>query len=743
MSICEICGREHPNPFSLLITEDEGKSVCATCFLLAQPSYNQLKHVSAEDIRMSKYPSLNMYLYQKLCEVYDMPLFNETRSSQPAAGKKRNSQKSKENSAMTNLSNIPPEPFFGREKDIQNTFNILGRKNKRNPIILGPAGTGKTAIVYQIARMVRDGAVPEFLKDKEIFELNVSQLVAGTKYRGELEEKFNNILTDFESKNAILFIDDISSITSVGGSTEDSLNVAGLLRPFINSNKVQVIGTSTIEDYRRTIESNKSLSRLFQPVYIEEQPVPEIMELMQVIAPEIAAFHGVTVSSETVEDCVNLADQYIKYRCFPDKAIDLLDMACSRKKSTASSTAASSQAVTDIMNSSEVAQRLNSLPCGVDLVTIFIGSPEVKKNLAECSVYIQNIFDNLEEEGSFVGTDSFTITRKDLSEVVEFWTKIPVRNMSKDYKTNLKAMAPSIKQAVIGQDEAVEAVTAAICRRKLGISKSKRPASFIFVGETGVGKTELAKAITKSMFGSESKMIRFDMSEYMESHSVSKLIGAPPGYVGYNEAGQLTEALRRNPFSVVLFDEIEKAHHDVSNILLQVLDDGRITDAKGEVIDASNAIIILTSNAGANMARGLGFTKGGVRDEETFKKGLMSAFRPEFLGRVDSIVTFNNLTDDNYKEIAKLYVEKIVKNLSESDIELTYSDSVLSALCAKSNTNKYHAREIARTVTKYIEDAIASAVLESDDEDTVETIRLITDNDDIKVLINKEVYSMS
>lgn len=740
MPICEVCGKEHSYVFDVSITEDETKYICPTCFLLSQPSYRELNSVTAADIRQSKYPALNMYLYKKLCAMYAMPVFNEphadtAQQSQPPKKKGQQQKGSKNSNSVINLKDIPFEPFFGRKQDIKNVFDILGRKNKRNPLILGPAGTGKTAIVRQIARMIANGEAPESLRDKEISELNVSQLVAGTKYRGDLEEKFNNILDSFENKNAILFIDDIHSITSVGGTTEDALNVAGLIRPYITSNKVQVIGTSTIEDYRRTIESNKSLSRLFQPVYIEEQPISEIMELMQAIAPEIGDFHGVSISPEIVEDCVNLSNQYIKYRCFPDKAIDLLDMACSRKKNS-SPNSSSSQKVTEIMSSPEVVKRLNALPIGVDLVTVLIGSSETKQKFAECSGYIQSLFDDIPDSWDAV------LTHKDLSEVVEFWTKIPVKSMSADYKNQLRAMAPAIKESVIGQDAAVDAVAAAICRRKLGITKSKRPASFIFVGETGVGKTELAKAITATMFGAESKMIRFDMSEYMESHSVSKLIGAPPGYVGYTDAGQLTDALKRNPFSVVLFDEIEKAHHDVSNILLQVLDDGRITDAKGEVIDASNAVIILTSNAGANLSRGLGFGSGGVKDEETFKKGLMSAFRPEFLGRVDGIITFNNLTDDNYKEIAKLYVDKIVKNLRESDIVLSYSDSILDALCAKSNTHKYHAREIARTVTKYVEDAIASAVLESDDDEIVKSIRLVTDEEEIKVLINETAFSM-
>lgn len=737
MSICDVCGQEHPVTFNWSFVGDNQKSyICPTCYLLTQPSYNQLKRISPSDIQNSKYPALNKYLYSKLCSIYSMPSFNDNSGSRQNSqnsrrkAQQREQEQSKNNNTVINISTLPDRLFFGRENDIANIFNILGRKNKRNPLILGPSGVGKTAIVHHIAKMMSDGSSPTCMKGREVYELNSGQLVAGTKYRGDLEEKILRMFEEIESKDAILFIDNIHNISILGGSSEDNFNLSSMLVPLMENNRIQVIGATTTNDYRRTIESNKPLARLFQTVYIEEQPISEVTDLIKNLAPEISSFHGITIPSETIEDCVKLADQYIKYRSFPDKALDLLDMSCSRKKNLLEIESSSAN-INEIMHSEEVSRRLKALPQNIDIVTLFMGDLGVMSDLAECSRYLQSLFD-----GNETAQGDAVLNHNDLSQVVEFWTKIPVKSMSSDYKKQLKNMSPEIKSSVVGQDEAVDAVVAAICRRKLGIAKTKRPASFIFVGETGIGKTELAKALTKCMFGAESKMIRFDMSEYMEPHSVSKLIGAPPGYVGYNDAGQLTDALRRNPFSVVLFDEIEKAHNDVSNILLQVLDDGRITDAKGEVIDASNAIIILTSNAGANLSKSLGFGRSDTKDEESFKKGLMSAFRPEFLGRVDSIITFNNLTDDNYREIAKLHMDKIVANMYESQIELTYSDDVLTALCQKANTAKYHAREIARTVVKLVEDAIAAAILDSDDDEQIEYIHLAEENGKIKVLIN-------
>lgn len=740
MNTCFICNKEHKYAFNIHIdTESDCYVVCPTCFLLANPAYNQLKNISQDDIYRSSHPALNLYLYKKLCNVYSLPIKNTNNKEYTSTKPKQKTERNSNRSSLVDLSKLEKAAFFGRENDIKNVFNILGRKEKRNPIIVGPSGVGKTALVHHIAKMIADGEAPDFLCDKEVLELNVTSIVSGTKYRGDLEEKVSNLIKEVDGENAIIFIDDIQMITSSGATADDNTNIGQMLKPFLYGGNIQIIGAITTEEYSKTFENNKSLSRMFQPVYIEEQSVDETVELMKSVAKDLQEFHNITISDDNIRDCVRLADKYIKYRAFPDKAIDLLDMTCSRKKNSISSTYNTCD-VEKFMKSKKIVNKLNTLKSSTDLIDIILVNQEARQALAECSRYIQ---DEFEKQPNLCGgvIDKGEITLKDLSEVIEFWTKIPVSAMSQNYKEQLKNVSPTIKKSVIGQDEAVDTVVASVCRRKLGITNSKRPSSFIFVGETGIGKTELAKSLTKAMFGSESKLIRFDMSEYMESHSVSKLIGAPPGYVGYNEPGQLTNALKRNPFCVILFDEIEKAHSDVSNILLQLLDDGRITDAKGEVIDASNAIIILTSNAGANLSATVGFGKNGLKDEESFKKGLEKAFRPEFLGRVDNIITFKSLTNDDYKSIAEIHLNKIVVSLKDNNnIELTYSDSIPEWLCQKADTAKYHAREIARTVTKYIEDAIANAVIEY--ESDVSQIRVVVNDDnEINILINDEAYS--
>ncbi len=719
---CPVCGKEHRYNINLNVG-DYRKSICPTCFFLCAPTYSQMIQIDPDVIKKSSdYPELDSLLYSKIASKYQAathiskPIEAENEFSYDADMCK-NGEKKKEKNQMELVTNIwPDSPFEGRQKEIQDIYDILSRKNKRNALIIGPSGVGKTALVAHIAWEIKKGNVPASLSDKKMLSLNIDSLIAGTKYRGDLEEKINKLFKSLDStEKVILFIDDMQSL-SKGHSEAENTSIGNIIKPYIENGQMQLIGTTTAEGYRTYIESDMSLSRLFYTVQMEEEPASKMLPIIKAVVPGLEQFHGVSISDNVIEDCIKLADRYIKYRAFPDKAIDLLDMACARNKNSLSKDHPENkrQTAEDVF---EMARpHLKSIPAGIDILGTLFGSQYFAPSVKKCSIFLQEKEDERlsnNKSAIIAGALSFN----DLADVVEAWTKIPVNTISQTQKKQLKQLAPTIKSRVIGQDEAVDKVISAVCRRRLGITKSSRPASFIFVGETGIGKTELAKSLAKSLFGSEDNLVRFDMSEYMEAHSVAKLIGAPPGYVGYNEPGQLTEVIKRKPFSVVLFDEIEKANADVSNILLQLLDDGRITDAKGNTVDASNAIVILTSNAGATLTKGLGFGRSETESTQSgFEKGLKNHFRPEFLGRVDDIIYFNNLTPSDYEKIAVIYLEKLKSNLAENNIKLNYSEEVPSLICQKANTAKFHAREIKRTVVKEIENLITDTILDFEDD---------------------------
>lgn len=716
MKTCAVCGKPHRYYISLNLNDYHTRDICPTCFFLCAPTSVQLRAVKPKEIKAySDFPELDMCLYNKLRTKYafafpdERPEDNEDEALYDVvSGKKKDKGQLK---LATEL--WPDTPFEGREKEIAELYDVISRKTKRNAVVIGPSGVGKTALVAHIAWQMKNGKAPKALAGKKIYALDIDKIMAGAKYRGDLEERIGKLIKDIEDdKNAILFVDEMQSF-SKGHSEVESTSVGDILKPYLSTNKIHVIGTTTIDDYRNYIESDPALNRRFQPITLQEEKAENVIPILNALVPGFEKFHNLTIPQDVIENCVKYADKYIKYRSFPDKAIDLLDMACARKKNRLEDDLAPSGQMTveDLLE--EAKPMLAKIPASVDIVGALYGTG-YHQNVKECSLYLQ---EKETERCKDCKSTGAALTNSDLAEVVEMWTKIPVNMMTDSHKKQLKALAPEIKSAIIGQDEAVEKVVSCVCRRRLGITKSSRPASFIFVGETGIGKTELAKALAKSMFGSEDNLIRFDMSEYMEQHSVAKLIGAPPGYVGYNEAGQLTEALKRKPFSVILFDEIEKAHADVSNILLQVLDDGRITDAKGGTVDASNAIIILTSNAGASLTKGVGFGKSeSESSKESFEKGLKNHFRPEFLGRVDDVIFFNKLTDTDYEKIADIHLDKLKANLAESGIEFTYDDTVAALVCKKADTGKYHAREIKRTVSKEIENLITDKILDSEEE---------------------------
>lgn len=727
---CAICGKERNTMVSVeMETVSQPTQICITCFLLSIPSFKLFSQIddidkSLTDETYNDVNDFNLFLYNKIKSNY------QTNEASTTCNNETLKESSHSSGSISNLTETQEEVFYGREKELHQIINILSRKTKRNPIIVGPAGSGKTAIVKKLAHMLSDDSIPPVLKKKNIWSLDVLSMLSGSKYRGDFEKKIETALdTIIKKENAIIFIDEVHNI--IKGDCEStsgaSASASDILKPYMSSDAVQIIGATTIDEYRNTIEKDPAMARRFQPVFIEEPSLDEVYDILKNVAPSFSKYHNVKIPDTALADCVALADKYIKYRSNPDKSIDLLDMACVIASSRNSLLNTDSTVFNEIFD--KYCNKYFMYNTETELVDIIIDS-KCRKVFKEMSLSIQ------EEVAKYCKHHPCiqALTKNDLIAVIEDWTKIPVSTMSTSYKNQMKTMEQEIKSAVIGQDNAINKVVSMVTKRRLAITESKRPASFIFVGETGVGKTELAKSLARTLFGNEDKLIRFDMSEYMEAHTVSKLIGAPPGYVGYNQPGLLTEAIKRHPFSVILFDEIEKAHTDISNILLQLLDDGRITDSNGVVIDASNTIIILTSNAGSNLTKGIGFGKDSQQvSEEAFFKGLESVFRPEFLGRVDEIIPFNNLTADNYEGVARIHLDKLVSNLAKSNITLTYDDNVPEYICKKSNTAKYHAREIKRTVTKYVENAILTAVMANDNLDYL-NIEVSDDNSSISII---------
>ena len=591
--------------------------------------------------------------------------------------------------------------LIGRDRELERVIQILNRRQKNNPCLIGEPGVGKTAIAEGLAMKIAKGDVPYKLQDKEVYLLDLTALVAGTQFRGQFESRMKGLIEEIRKLgNIILVIDEVHNIVGAGDA-EGSMNAANILKPALSRGELQVIGATTLNEYRKHIEKDTALERRFQPVVVEEPSIEDSVKIMEGIAPYYEAYHQVSVSPEMCRLAVTMSERYITDRYLPDKAIDLLDEACSNvnlKNRTLARRAEIDKELADLVKEKEVMMAADTEEAYARLANI--RSQELR--LAA-------------EQQQLEGQCVPALTAEHLANVIELWTNIPASQIREQEYQRLSQLEDRLKAHIIGQDEAVRAVSAAIRRGRVGISPKHKPVSFIFVGSTGVGKTELVKQLAQDLFNVPESLIRLDMSEFMEKYAVSRIIGSPPGYVGYDEAGQLTEKIRRKPYSVVLFDEIEKAHPDVLNILLQILDDGHITDAHGRKVNFENTVIVMTSTAGSNSKVGsVGFNRtADEQGKERAMKALQEFLRPEFLNRVDEVVYFHQLTEENFRAIAALMLGELRDSLAEKGLTLSWEDSLLDYLVKKSYSAVYGARNLRRLVQKELEDAIAARIIDS------------------------------
>ena len=591
---------------------------------------------------------------------------------------------------------------IGRDKEIERMIQILNRRSKNNPCLIGEPGVGKTAIAQGLALRIASGSVPAKLLNKEVYLLDMTAVIAGTQFRGQFEARMKAIIDECRNDgNIILVIDEIHNIIGAGDA-EHSMNAANILKPSLANGELQMIGTTTLKEYRKYIEKDTALERRFQPIIVEEPSVEDAISILQGIKQYYEDYHHVKISNDIIRQIVNMSEKYIHDRFLPDKAIDILDEACSKIN-------LNDKDLYDLEvlnNQLKEVQTQKEEAAQADSTEDYQKAAELKTQ--ECALLEQ--IDNLKKR-----MQPKDLTTQDIANVIESWTKIPVNKITEEETKKLLNLEDNLHKRIIGQNEAVEAVSRAIRRNRVGLKSTKRPPSFIFVGPTGVGKTELAKALAYEMFGSEKSIIRFDMSEYMESNSTAKLIGAPPGYVGYDDAGQLTERVKRNPYSIILLDEIEKAHNDVFNILLQVLDDGRLTDAQGNTVSFENTIIIMTSNAGSNLnTNSIGFGGTSEASKNRMLGALKDLFRPEFLNRVDEIVAFDSLTNEQLLQIVDLMVSDTQKVLNDRNIGLILTDEAKKYVLTKGTDLKYGARPLRRAIQRYVEDELSDMILKSE-----------------------------
>ena len=610
--------------------------------------------------------------------------------------------------------------IIGRDKEIDRVIQILSRRTKNNPCLIGEPGVGKTAIAEGIALRLASGDVPFRLQGKELYLLDLTALVAGTQFRGQFESRVKSLIDEIKNAgNVMLFIDEVHNLVGTGDA-DGTMNAGNMFKPALSRGELQVIGATTFNEYRKYIEKDSALERRFQPVTVAEPSIEDTVKLLEGIKDYYEEHHKVKVSPEITRMCAVLSERYINDRFLPDKAIDLLDESC----------ACASLSNPYITENEKLKAKLAQLRVDEDKTT---SASEVDyEKLADIKMQIAQTTDALDKiKGR---ADDVQVTMDDLSRVIELWTGIPANKIKETELKRMGSLEQNLKEHVIGQDEACELVAKAIKRTRVQLTERRRPASFIFVGPTGVGKTELVKVLAKEMFDTVEPLIRLDMSEFMEKHSVSKIIGSPPGYVGYDEAGQLTEKVRRKPYSVVLFDEIEKAHPDVMNILLQILDEGKINDAHGRSVSFENTIICMTSNAGSSTGtNGVGFTRTeGEITKERAMKGLRDFLRPEFLARVDEVIVFKPLSVESYAKIAKLMLSELYSPLKEKNIRLTIDDSVYDAVAKKAHGGKYGGRDIRRVIRSDIEDSIAELIIDHA-ENPLSEINLGTDGDVITV----------
>ena len=606
------------------------------------------------------------------------------------------------------------DPIIGRGTEIERVIQVLSRRTKNNPCLIGEPGVGKTAIAEGLAQHIIEGSVPEPLKNKRVVTLDIASMIAGSKYRGDFEERLKNVIEEVKKEgNVILFIDELHVLVGAG-SAEGAMDAANILKPSLARGEIQVIGATTLDEYKKHIEKDAALERRFQPIIVSEPSEEDAIAILKGIRDKYEAHHGVKISDEAIESAVRLSSRYIRDRFLPDKAIDLMDEAASKLRMK------NLTAPPDMKSKEEEIKRVAGEKENAVRNQDFEKAATLRDKEKVLASELEEIKKNWNSES---GKEKLTLTAEDIEDVVTQTTGIPVKKLVHEESERLLNMENILHKRVVGQDEAVNAVARAIRRGRVGLKDPKRPiGSFLFLGPTGVGKTELSKALAEVLFGDESAMIRVDMSEYMEKHTVSKMIGSPPGYVGFDDGGQLTEKVRRKPYSVILFDEIEKAHPDVFNIMLQILDDGRLTDAKGRTVDFKNTVIIMTSNIGAKTitdSKKLGFTPAEDnfdRNQETIRENVMDelkrSFRPEFLNRIDDIIVFKQLDREDIKQIASRLCDSVVKSLKELGITLSVEDSAIDVLVEKGFDVTYGARPLKRAIQSLIEDKMAEKMLE-------------------------------
>ena len=625
--------------------------------------------------------------------------------------------------------------MIGREEELERVIQILNRRQKNNPCLIGEPGVGKTAVAEGLAQRIAMDKVPYKLRNKEVYLLDLTALVAGTQFRGQFESRMKGLIEEIRKQgNVILVIDEVHNIVGAGDA-EGSMNAANILKPALSRGEIQVIGATTFAEYRKHIEKDTALERRFQPVTINEPSIHDSIEILKGIKHYYEDYHGITISDEMCAEAVKLSERYLTDRFLPDKAIDLIDEASSDvnlKDKNIIRLAEARKDLDDLRFEREALMSADAPTDGELTDEVLDKRYERIAELRSKEMQREQEIASLELEGKP------ELTMDNLARIIELWTKIPASSIREDEFERLAELGDRLRAHIVGQDEAVDAVCAAIKRSRIGLKAKRKPTSFIFVGGTGVGKTELVKRLAADLFDSPESLIRLDMSEFMEKFSVSRIIGSPPGYVGYDEAGQLTEKIRRKPYSVVLFDEIEKAHPDVLNILLQILDDGRITDAQGRTVNFENTVIIMTTNAGSNTKSGsLGFG-GSLNDmgRERALKALNEFLRPEFINRVDEIVYFNQLTEENFRSIAELMLTEVKDAIAERGITLSWNDTLVDYLVKHSYSVTYGARNLRRTIQKDVEDAIAEKVIERRGEN-VARIRLSATDDKVKVEVRK------
>ena len=618
------------------------------------------------------------------------------------------------------------DEVIGRDSEIYRVIQILSRRSKNNPCLIGEPGVGKTAIAEGIAQRIVKGEVPFRLQDKELYLLDMTALVAGTQFRGQFESRVKGLIDEVKrAGNIILFIDEIHTIVGTGDS-EGSMSAANILKPALSRGEIQVIGATTFNEYRKNIEKDSALERRFQPVKVQEPSLEDTLKVIMGVKKYYEAHHKVKVSEYIAHLAVTMSERYITDRYLPDKAIDLLDEACSCCSIRNADLTEYEKLTKQLKTLLDQEEELEADPEAIDYEKIAKAKADiivVKEKLKEIEPRIANI----------------EVEVSDIARVIELWTGIPAAKIQENEYKKLATLDDRLKEKIIGQDEAIHAVSNAIRRSRVQLSKVKRPASFIFVGPTGVGKTQLVKVLSEELFDSVEPLIRLDMTEYMEKHSVSKLIGSPPGYVGYDEAGQLTEKVRRKPYSVILFDEIEKAHPDVLNILLQILDEGRVTDAQGRTVNFENTVIAMTSNAGSSDKSGIvGFNRSvDELAKEKAMKALGEFLRPEFLGRVDEIIVFHALTEENLKQITGLMLDELKEPLSDKGISFRYDDSALKAVTTLAEGGKFAARDLRKVIRREVEDKVANLLIEHF-EHPPKVLSLSADSDNLKLDFSNE-----